>query len=174
MLTLSEPQVVSVSQFESPVGTLWIASNERGIVKVAFDGEEDHGLAWVLKKFSHAKLVPGEKNNAEFHIELYEYFQGRRKTFTCKVDLLVSDFARSVLHEVSRVPFGATASYRDIAQAIGMPTATRAVGRVLATNPVPVIVPCHRVVGSDGRLVGFGGGLSVKEWLLSHERALLH
>ncbi len=94
--------------------------------------------------------------------------------FTCQVDLIVSRFSKTVLDEVSRIPFGATASYRDIAEAIGMPTATRAVGRALATNPVPVIVPCHRVVGSDGELVGFGGGLDIKKWLLSHERGCLH
>lgn len=174
MLTLREPEIVSVSQFPSPIGTLWLASTERGLVKVAFDREEDCGLDWVLKRFANAKLIPGEKKNAEFHIELGEYFQGRRREFTCKVDLAVSEFQRVVLDEVSKIPFGATASYKDIAEAIGMPTATRAVGRALATNPVPVIVPCHRVVGSDGRLVGFGGGLHVKKWLLSHERVLLH
>jgi O-6-methylguanine DNA methyltransferase len=174
MLTLREPQIIFVSQFASPIGTLWLASTERGLVKVAFDREEDHGLDWVLKRFPNARLIPGEKRNAEFHIELGEYFQGRRREFTCNVDLAVSEFKRIVLDEVSKIPFGATASYKDIAQAIGMPTATRAVGRALATNPVPVIVPCHRVVGRDGKLVGFGGGLHVKKWLLSHERGLLH
>jgi O-6-methylguanine DNA methyltransferase len=151
-----------------------MTSTEYGLVRVAFGGEEDHGLDWVLKRFPNTKLVPGEKKNAEFHIELHEYFEGRRRVFTCQVDLIVSRFSKTVLDEVSRIPFGATASYRDIAEAIGMPTATRAVGRALATNPVPVIVPCHRVVGSDGELVGFGGGLDIKKWLLSHERGCLH
>lgn len=174
MLTFREPQTVCVSQFESPIGTLWLASTERGVVKVAFNGEEDHGLKWVLQRFPNARLIPGESRNAEFHIELGEYFQGIRRDFTCKVNLAVSEFSKTVLDEVSRIPFGATASYKDIAQAIGMPTATRAVGRALAANPVPVIVPCHRVIGSSGKLVGFGGGLHVKEWLLSHERGCLH
>jgi methylated-DNA-[protein]-cysteine S-methyltransferase len=174
MLTLRDPQIVFVSQFASPIGTLWLASTELGLVRVAFDGEEEHGLEWVLKRFPDAKLMPGEKKNAEFHIELGEYFQGQRRDFTCKTHLAVSDFSSIVLDEVCRIPFGATASYKDIAAAIGMPTSTRAVGRALATNPVPVIVPCHRVVGSDGTLVGFGGGLDIKQWLLSHERGLLH
>jgi O-6-methylguanine DNA methyltransferase len=174
MLTLREPQEVFVSHFASPIGMLWLSVTERGLMRMVFEGQEDHGLQWVLGKLPHAKLIPGEKNNAEFHIELNEYFTGRRRDFTCKVDLAVSEFSRIVLDEVCRIPFGATASYRDIAQAIGMPTASRAVGRALATNPVPVIVPCHRVVGSDGKLVGFGGGLHIKEWLLSHERGYLH
>ena len=173
MLKLHEPRLVWISQFTSPIGALWVTSTEGGLVKVAFDGEEDHGLAWVLKRFPNAKPVPGERKNAEFHIELHEYFQGRRRVFTCKVDLIVSSFSKTVLNEVARIPFGATASYKDIADSICMPTATRAVGRALSTN-VPIIVPCHRVVGSDGRLVGFGGGLDIKEWLLSHERGFLH
>lgn len=174
MFTLREPQRVFVSQFASPIGTLWLAATELGLMKIAFDGEEERGLEWVLKKFPNARLVPGEKNNAEFHIELDEYFQGTRRDFTCKTALAVSEFSRIVLREVCRIPFGATAGYRDIARAIGMPTAPRAVGRALAGNPVPVIVPCHRVVGSDGKLVGFGGGLHIKQWLLSHERGYLH
>ncbi len=174
MLTLRKPQIVSVSRFASPIGMLWLASTERGLVRIAFDCEEDHGLEWVLKRFPNAKLIPGEKANAEYHIELGEYFQRTRREFTSKVDLAVSEFQRSVLDEVSKIPFGSTACYKDIAQAIGMPTASRAVGRALATNPVPIVVPCHRVIGRDGQLVGFGGGLHVKKWLISHEGGLLH
>lgn len=178
MFELPETRKVYISQYASPVGTLWLAAAEFGLVRIAFDGEEDEALEWVLRKFPAAKLIPGQKHNAEFHLELDEYFRGARRDFTCKVALAVSEFSKAVLSEVARIPFGATASYGEVAQAIGMPTAARAVGRALASNPVPIIVPCHRVIGSDGRLVGFSGGLPdglrIKQWLLSHERGLLH
>ena len=167
-----EPRVIFISQLESPIGMLWLASGVHGLIKIAFDKEKDHKLEWLLRKFPNAKRVSGERENLGFHKELNEYFQGRRKNFTVKVDLIVSDFSKTVLNQVARIPFGATASYKYVAEAINKPNAARAVGRALATNPVPIIIPCHRVVGSDGKLVGFGGGLDIKKWLISYEKGL--
>ena len=104
--------------------------------------------------------------------QLREYFAGRRRRFDTTVDLAgQTPFQRQVLEAAARVPAGSVASYGDIARAIGRPTATRAVGAALGQNPVPIIVPCHRIIGSDGGLHGYGGGLDVKEKLLRLEGA---
>ncbi|MDI7247155.1 MAG: methylated-DNA--[protein]-cysteine S-methyltransferase [Bacillota bacterium] len=157
------------STLDSPVGRLWLASTPEGLVKVALPGE-DGILAWLALKFPRAIPVPAAGENAEFHAQLDEYFRGTRSAFDCRIHLTVSAFVRRVLEETRRIPYGATASYGEVAAAIGTPLAARAVGKALATNPLPIIIPCHRVVGKDGSLVGFGGGLALKEWLLAHER----
>lgn len=159
------------STLDSPVGRLWLASTPEGLVKVALPGEGENGfLAWLALKFPQAVLIPAASENIEFHGQLDEYFRGARRAFDCRIHLAVSAFVRRVLEETRRIPYGATASYGEVATAIGRPLAARAVGKALATNPLPIIIPCHRVVGKNGSLVGFGGGLALKEWLLTHER----
>ncbi|MGE5588256.1 MAG: methylated-DNA--[protein]-cysteine S-methyltransferase [Clostridia bacterium] len=159
------------SVLQSPVGALWLASTAEGLVKVSLPAEGENGLlAWLALKFPHATLVPATSENTEFHGQLDEYFRGARRTFDCRIQLAASAFVRRVLEETRRIPYGATASYGEVAAAIGRPLAARAVGKALSTNPLPIIIPCHRVVGKNGSLVGFGGGLALKEWLLAHER----
>jgi O-6-methylguanine DNA methyltransferase len=101
------------------------------------------------------------------------YFKGRRQKFSVPLLLQGTDFQKSVWRQLKKIPFGRTASYAEIAKAIGNPRAFRAVGNANNKNPIPIMIPCHRVIGSDGQLVGFGGGLWRKEWLLSHERSLI-
>ncbi len=162
---------VFCSTMESPLGRLWLASTRAGLVKVALPGEDEHeNLGWLAFRFPGAVPVDGADENEMFVRQLDEYFAGSRMTFDCPVRLVVRDFTRRVLEATSCIPCGETRSYGEIAVAVGSPSAARAVGRSLATNPVPIIIPCHRVVGSDGSLVGFGGGLRIKEWLLAHER----
>jgi len=159
------------STLDSPLGRLRLASTAEGLVRVVLPGEsEDRILVWLAVKFPRAVLVPASGENAEFHAQLDEYFRGTRSAFDCRIHLTVSAFVRRVLEETRRIPYGATASYGEVAAAIGRPLAARAVGKALATNPLPIIIPCHRVVGKNGSLVGFGGGLALKEWLLAHER----
>lgn len=103
--------------------------------------------------------------------ELTEYFDGRRRKFGLPLDLGgLSDFARAVLRECAGIPYGRTATYSGLAKAVGKPKAARAVGRVMARNPVPFLIPCHRVIGADGSLTGFGGGIGLKKRLLEFER----
>ena len=103
--------------------------------------------------------------------ELDEYFAGRRRDFDVGLDRSLSHGYRlAVLEELSRVPFGETVTYKDLAQRTGHPKASRAVGTAMATNPIPIVVPCHRVIGASGQLVGYGGGLPVKQALLDRER----
>jgi methylated-DNA-[protein]-cysteine S-methyltransferase len=102
--------------------------------------------------------------------QLDEYFRGKRRKFSVRLGLEGTAFQKRVWGELLKVGYGKTASYRDIAIAAGRPKAVRAVGNTNRLNPVSIIVPCHRIIGSDGRLVGYGGGLWRKEWLLEHER----
>jgi methylated-DNA-[protein]-cysteine S-methyltransferase len=101
------------------------------------------------------------------------YFAGDLRTFSIPIVMEGTDFQRLVWEELRTIPFGCTATYQDIATAIGRPRAVRAVGAANGQNPISVVVPCHRVIGSDGKLVGYGGGLWRKEWLLRHEGRLL-
>lgn len=103
--------------------------------------------------------------------QLHEYFIGERKEFTVDLDLEGSAFQLKVWSELIKIPYGKTISYHDLAKRIGNPAAFRAVGGANATNPVSVIIPCHRVLGANGRLVGYAGGLKRKKWLLEHEHA---
>ena len=104
--------------------------------------------------------------------ELEEYFEGRRHTFDIPLAPNGTDFQRSVWRALTAIPYGQTISYAELARRVGNEAAVRAVGAANGRNPIPVIVPCHRVIGSDGSLTGFGGGLPRKKWLLQHERAL--
>lgn len=166
---------VFLSALESPVGTLRLASTSGGLVKVSLPAEGENGfLAWLALRFPGADLVCSSDENGEFHRQLEEYFQGSRTAFDCRVKVAGSAFTRQVLEETRRIPFGGTASYGEVAAAIGQPLAARAVGRALAANPLPIIIPCHRVIGKGGSLVGFGGGLVLKGWLLAHERRVLY
>ena len=146
----------------SPVGDLLLAGEEDALSLVAFPGEgrkHDPDPDWIYN----------EKPFAEARRQLNEYFAGERKTFELPLKLTGTEFQVRVLEELQRIPYGETQSYRDIAERIGRPKAVRAVGAANGRNPIPIIVPCHRVIGSHGELTGFGGGLDTKEALLRLE-----
>jgi len=105
--------------------------------------------------------------------ELDEYFEGRRRDFDLPLDLRVAPFHEAVLHELARVPYGRTETYGALAAKVGRPKAARAVGTVMNRNPIPIILPCHRIVGANGSLTGYAGGLHVKRALLELEGAML-
>ena len=113
--------------------------------------------------------IYNEKPFAEVRRQLEEYFAGERKSFELPLKLTGTEFQVRVLEELQRIPYGETKSYRDIAERIGRPKAVRAVGAANGRNPIPIIIPCHRVIGSHGELTGFGGGLDTKEALLRLE-----
>lgn len=120
---------------------------------------------------NHSELPPHKSKRASLVFDqLAEYFAGVRREFDVSIQLQNgTEFARRVLLTTRSIPLGAVTSYGELATQIGRPGASRAVGQVLHHNPIPIIIPCHRVVGKDGSLVGFGSGIRVKEWLLSHE-----
>lgn len=144
------------STTESPLGPVRVAVNDRGsVVAVSFvDGVEGGD---------------GEPRCEPALRQLHEYFRGERRQFEVELDPSGTDFELQVWAELRQIPYGATTTYGEIAQRIGDPDASRAVGVANARNPIGIIVPCHRVIGSDGDLTGYAGGLDRKKWLLDHE-----
>ena len=160
---------------ESPVGALLVAATDRGLLRVSFDGDRDpeetlEGIA----RIAGPRVLRAPRAIAAVQLELDEYFAGRRHAFDLEIDLRgQAAFTVSVLGELARVPYGHTATYGELASRAGSPKAARAVGMVMNRNPVPIVLPCHRIVGASGSLVGYGGGLERKEKLLRLEGALL-
>ncbi len=155
---------------DSPVGTLLLAATDEGLIRVAFD-REDHDVVLVAlaeKVSPRIMLAPGRLDHAAR--ELDEYFAGSRRVFDLPLDLrLSSGFRRSVLAHLPEIGYGHTESYAQVATAAGSPRAVRAVGSACATNPLPLVVPCHRVVRSDGSFGGYRGGPEAKRLLLTLE-----
>jgi methylated-DNA-[protein]-cysteine S-methyltransferase len=143
--------------FRSPVGAIEIIGTEHGLTALHFIGQKpgrarpDHWLEEAVK-------------------QLDEYFRGERKEFSLKLDLRGTEFQKKVWCELQKVPYGRTVSYAEVAAAVGRPKAARAVGQANHHNPIAIVVPCHRIIGRDGRLIGYGGGLWRKDWLLAHEK----
>lgn len=126
-----------------------------------------------LSRELHSTVVPDDYHNLSILQELREYLAGQRRSFRSPFYTQGTPFQRSVWGAVLEIPYGETCSYCDIAAAIGRPLAARAVGGAVSANPLPIIIPCHRVIGKNGKLVGFGGGLALKERLLALEQGSL-
>ena len=153
---------VSYCVMPSPVGRILLAGNARVLTHLSFqDGRHptvpDPRWTYSEKPFQRPMR------------QLKEYFSGKRKTFTITLAPQGTPFQQRVWQTLQSIPYGRTLSYGEIAKAIGQPKAARAVGAANGQNPISIIVPCHRVIGSNGKLVGYGGGLSIKETLLAHE-----
>jgi methylated-DNA-[protein]-cysteine S-methyltransferase len=164
---------VAYATTDSPVGPLLLAATPRGVVRVSFAREGfDAVLAGLAARVSPRVLeAPGRLDGARRQLE--EYFEGRRTGFDVPLDhQLSSGFRARVLDAIAAIPFGRTGTYRSVAEAAGSPNAVRAAGSACATNPIPLLVPCHRVVRSDGTMGLYGGGVEAKRLLLEHEHAL--
>jgi O-6-methylguanine DNA methyltransferase len=161
-----------LDRIDSPVGPIAIAANGAGaLLGLTFlEGPSTLALEQELERDGYHLCDPGG-HTAQARRELCEYFAGTRTSFDVPLVLRGSAFQQRVWSELCRIPFGEVRSYGRIAKAIGRPTAARAVGRANATNRIPIIIPCHRVIGADGSLTGFGGGLGLKARLLSLEAA---
>jgi methylated-DNA-[protein]-cysteine S-methyltransferase len=148
-----------------------VAVGKRGLVRVAYpDRPADDVLAELAGQIS-PRVLESARLTEEVRRELEEYFEGRRRRFDVRVDLsAIQGFSRKVLQQTSRIPFGSVITYRDVATRAGSPRAVRAAGNALGANPVPIVVPCHRVVRTGGGLGGYTGGLERKEALLELER----
>jgi methylated-DNA-[protein]-cysteine S-methyltransferase len=144
----------------SPIGTIEITGAERGITAI---------------QFSRRRPGRGARPHPclrEAVAQIDEYFQGRRKKFSLELRPQGTEFQKQVWRELLKIPYGRTSSYGELASALGRPGSARAVGQANHRNPISIIIPCHRVIGGDGRLAGYGGGLWRKEWLLAHEKGV--
>ena len=151
----------------SPVGKLRLVGSDRGLLAVS----------WESKRSSVPRLETMEDPHHPVLVEaarqLDQYFAGQRKEFELKLEFRGTDFQKRVWDELLKIPFGETRTYGEIARRLGNVNAMRAVGAANGRNPIPIIAPCHRVIGASGALVGFGGGLEVKEYLINFERGAI-
>jgi len=163
---------VAYRTVDSPVGTLLLAATTDGLVRVAFEGEGHDAVLDELARAVSPRVLHAPFRLDAAALQLDEYFAGDRRTFDVPVDLrLATGFRRHVLAHLRTIPFGATESYAIVARAAGSPNAVRAVGTACALNPVPLVVPCHRVVRSDGTVGQYRGGVDAKRVLLALEAA---
>jgi len=161
---------VHLSEFESPIGALRVLSTASGVAYLELPHASGRGLAgWLSRNAPTAKAVEGFAPNRAAIAQVLEYLDGKRTSFTLPLDLRGTPFQLAVWRELLRIPYGETRSYHDVARAIGLPRASRAVGGASGANPLALIVPCHRVVASTG-LGGYGGGIAQKRRLLALER----
>ena len=159
---------LSFMQMASPVGTLKLVANDTALVAVLWENENPKRirLAELIEQVNHPILLATQK-------QLTEYFAGTRQQFDLPLDFEGTEFQKKVWQALLTIPFGETRSYRDIAEQVGNVKAVRAVGAANGKNPISIIAPCHRVVGANGKLVGFAGGLDNKEILLKLESSLI-
>jgi len=163
---------VAVATADSPVGPLLLAATREGLVRVAYTNEDHAAVLQSLADRISPRVLRAPDRLAPVVGQLEEYFAGRRTAFDLPLDLRLSaGFRRAVLTRLREVGYGTTASYAALAAAAGSPRAVRAVGTACATNPLPVVVPCHRVVRSDGALGNYVGGVAAKRTLLDLEAA---
>jgi methylated-DNA-[protein]-cysteine S-methyltransferase len=165
---------VAVGEVDTPIGRLLVAVTPRGLARVAFESEDrDRVLADLARRLS-PRVLESAAVTDDARRELDEFFAGERTRFGVKVDRrLIQGIARDVLRATSKIPYGELSTYGGVAREIGRPTAARAVGRALGSNPIPVVIPCHRVIGAGGALTGYAGGLERKVALLELEGSLL-
>ena len=163
---------VAYRTLDTPVGSLLLAATDAGLVRVAYDVEDHDVVLTLLAKTVSPRVLRAPGRLDAVATEIDEYFAGRRRRFDLPLDLrLVPGFRRTVLDHLQTIDYGSTASYTSIAAAAGSPKAVRAVGTACARNPVPIVVPCHRVLRSDGTIGQYLGGTSVKKQLLAMEKA---
>jgi methylated-DNA-[protein]-cysteine S-methyltransferase len=164
---------VAYDLVETPLGSLLVAATDRGLCRISYDPDRERAVDGLARSLG-ARVLRSPRPVDDTRRQLDEYFEGRRRVFELELDLRVhADFTLRVLHELARVPYGEVTTYGELARRADRPRAARAVGTVMNRNPIPIVLPCHRVVGAGGGLVGYGGGLERKEALLRLEGAIL-
>lgn len=166
-------ETLFTTRFETPVGSLRIVSSEKGLAYVELPHANGRGFAGWMKSYSpDANVIERRTAHDEVIDQLFEYTSGERRVFELELDLRATPFQKAVYKYVAKIGYGETATYSDIAAAIKNPKAVRAVGAANGANPIPLVIPCHRVIARGGALQGYAGGLDMKARLLAMERAL--
>ncbi|MAZ78631.1 MAG: hypothetical protein CMF47_01660 [Legionellales bacterium] len=163
--------MLNYSIISSPIGKLCVVKSNKGVRRILFANNYTFET-YLQNNFPHEKIV---KNNFELKKvsnQIHEYFDLSRKEFSLDIDIQLSSFYITALTKVIEIPYGETSSYKSIAIKTGNPNASRAVGNANANNPLPIIIPCHRVIANDGSIGGYGGGLQTKRFLLELEGSL--
>jgi O-6-methylguanine DNA methyltransferase len=165
-------ETVHIARVDSPIGTLRLASAATGLVFVELPHANGSGFAgWLRRRAPGARVEEGFAPNRRPAKQILEFLDGKRRSFDLDLDPRGTDFQRSVWRALLDIPYGETISYAELARRVGSPSAVRAVGSANGANPLSLIVPCHRVVNTGGKLGGYGGGLELKAKLLAMERA---
>jgi len=160
---------------QTPIGKLWLAMSDLGLVAVEWGLTLAEFEAYLVKRFKQP-VQPAQSRLLDAAGQINKYLSGLQRTFTLVIDWTVlRPFQQAVLQATQEIPYGETRTYKEMAERIGKPRAARAVGRAEATNPMPLVIPCHRVIGVDGKLHGYGlaEGVKTKEWLLIMEGAII-
>jgi methylated-DNA-[protein]-cysteine S-methyltransferase len=167
------PTVYGTS-FDSRIGLIYVASTDKGVCKISVPKETRRDFfRWLHDHFADHEVADNKSRNREAIDQLIRYFNGKLARFTCPVDLIGTPFQIRVWRELAKIPYGTTITYKQLARRVGTSKGFQAVGRANASNPLPIIVPCHRVLGTDGSLVGYSSGIKTKEFLLKLEGALM-
>jgi methylated-DNA-[protein]-cysteine S-methyltransferase len=163
---------VAYSAFDSPIGTLLVAATPKGLLRIGFDNET--GVLDELSERVSPRILEYPSRLVDIRNELGQYFAGRREHFEVPLDwALILGFRRRVLTVTAEIPYGAVSTYQDVARLAGQPRGARAAGQALGGNPIPVVIPCHRVLRSGGGMGGYAGGTERKQYLLRLEGAVL-
>lgn len=163
---------VAYDVVDTPLGPLLVARSQRGFCRIEYDPEPEHDVEVLARRFG-ARVLRAPRAVDAARRQLEEYFEGRRRRFELPLDVrTAAPFGRRVLEELALVPYGQVTTYGSLAGRAGRPRAARAVGTIMNRNPIPIVLPCHRVVGATGALVGYGGGIERKAELLRLEGAI--
>jgi O-6-methylguanine DNA methyltransferase len=162
------------TSFNAKIGTIYVASTDRGVCKISIpaQGKRDF-MSWIQVHCEGADVVEVASRNKQIMDELNRYLDRRLVKFQSRLDPMGTEFQKHVWSQLRKIRYGTTISYKELAKRVGVAGGYRSVGRANSANPLPIVIPCHRVIGSDDNLVGYGSGIKMKEFLLRLEGALL-
>ncbi len=165
---------VYCTSFDSKIGPIYVASTDNGICKVSIPKESKKDFFhWLADHFDDDEVVENKSHNKDIIDQLARYFNGKLAKFSVPLDQIGSPFQQRVWKELVKIPYGSTITYKQLARRVGVPRGFRAVGRANGSNPLPIIIPCHRVISHDGSLGGYSSGIKTKEFLLRLEGAII-
>jgi O-6-methylguanine DNA methyltransferase len=165
---------VYCTSFDSRIGRIYVASTDDGVCKISVPKESRKDFfGWLKEHFDLETVTDNRSRNKEVIDQLTRYFNGKLAKFTCPIDMVGTPFQIRVWRELAKIPYGSTITYKHLAKRAGVPKASQAVGRANGANPLPIIIPCHRILGSNGALVGYSCGIKTKEFLLRLEGAII-